>query len=156
MIGLLFYPEYLFLNSKPTPGSIANDLINQIRFKNCDYIMKYVTSEAISSDGSAARNSNIDWNDFNYPICLKLYHYNPEENPPQHRIRIALLRINHTFIILATFLNIITNIIGVAQKFMSIYVGFRMEASDWELVSFCFSSGSPCHSSSSSSPITSS
>ena len=40
--------------------------------------MKYVTSEAVSSEGSVAKAGNIDWNDFNYPILIKLYHYKPE------------------------------------------------------------------------------
>lgn len=78
--------------------------------------MKYVTSEAVSSDGSVAKSGNINWNDFNYPICLKIYHYDPQETPEVHRRRVALLRINHTLIIVATFLNIIANIAGAAQK----------------------------------------
>ena len=43
--------------------------------------MKYVTSEAVSSEGSDANKGNIDWNDFNYPCLIKIYHYNPEETP---------------------------------------------------------------------------
>ena len=39
--------------------------------------MKYITSDVVSSDGSLANKGNIDWNDFNYPICLKIYHLNP-------------------------------------------------------------------------------
>jgi hypothetical protein len=75
--------------------------------------MKYVTNEASSE--VAQNNGEIDWNDFNYPICLKIYHYNSEETPDAHKRKVALLRINHTLIILATFLNFITNIIGAAE-----------------------------------------
>lgn len=77
--------------------------------------MKYVTSEAVSSEGSVAKQSNIDWNDFNYPCLIKLYHYNPDETPEVHRRRVALFRINHTLIIVALLMNIIANIAGAAQ-----------------------------------------
>lgn len=41
--------------------------------------MKYVTGGAGStSEASMANKGQIDWNDFNYPICLKIYHYDSE------------------------------------------------------------------------------
>ena len=43
--------------------------------------MKYVTSEIASSEGSIAKSGSIDWNDFNYPCCLKIFHFNPDETP---------------------------------------------------------------------------
>ena len=80
--------------------------------------MKYVTSEAVSSEGSVANKGNIDWNDFNYPCLIKIYHYDPKETPEVHRRRVALLRANHTLIIIALLLNIIANIAGAAQKYL--------------------------------------
>ena len=51
--------------------------------------MKYVTSEAVSSEGSVANKGNIDWNDFNYPCLIKIYHYDPKETPEVHRRRVV-------------------------------------------------------------------
>lgn len=39
---------------------------------------KLVGSDIVSSDGSLAANKNIDWNDFNYPVCLKMYHFDAD------------------------------------------------------------------------------
>lgn len=75
----------------------------------------------------ANNNNNIDWNDFNYPICLKIYHYNSDETPDVHKRKVALLRLNHTLIILANFINIIANIIGAAQGYKYIKIELRME-----------------------------
>lgn len=43
--------------------------------------MKYVSKEVATSEASVANKSQIDWNDFNYPICLKIYHYDATETP---------------------------------------------------------------------------
>lgn len=43
--------------------------------------MKYVSSENATSEASVANKGQIDWNDFNYPICLKLFHYDSTETP---------------------------------------------------------------------------
>lgn len=75
----------------------------------------------------ANNNNNIDWNDFNYPICLKIYHYNSDETPDVHKRKVGLLRLNHTLIILANFINIIANIIGAAQGYKYIKIELRME-----------------------------
>ena len=93
--------------------------------------MKYVASEVVSSEGSVANRGNIDWNDFNYPLLIKIYHYDPTETPEIHRRRVALLRLNHTLIILATFLNIIANIVGAAQQYPLDYAACLREVCDW-------------------------
>ena len=115
--------------------------------------MKYVASEAVSSE-SVANKSNIDWNDFNYPCLIKIYHYSPEETPEVHRRRVALLRINHTLIIVATFLNIIANIAGAAQGYLFPYAESNRAECDWESASSCFSCGSLWLSNFYSSPTT--
>lgn len=40
--------------------------------------MKYMASEIVSSDGGLTNNKSIDWNNFNYPVCLKMYHFDPD------------------------------------------------------------------------------
>ncbi len=80
--------------------------------------MKYVSKEVATSEASVANKSQIDWNDFNYPICLKIYHYDATETPEVHRRKVMLLRVNHTLIILATFINLIANIAGAIQGYL--------------------------------------
>ena len=41
--------------------------------------MKYMSSENNSDAG--ARNKKIDWNDYNYPCCLKIFHYDSDQTP---------------------------------------------------------------------------
>lgn len=103
--------------------------------------MKYVASEVVSSEGSVANKGNIDWNDFNYPCLIKIYHYNPDETPEIHRRRVTLLRINHTLVIFATFLNIIANIAGAAQGYLYCNLEFLWEESDWQSAFSYFSFG---------------
>jgi hypothetical protein len=78
--------------------------------------MKYVAgggSEANQSEDGDLKK--IDWNDYNYPVCLKIFHYDPKETPEVLRKRVALLRINHILIIVACVWNFINNIVNAAQ-----------------------------------------
>jgi hypothetical protein len=44
--------------------------------------MKYMSSDVGSNNETAVETiKKIDWNDFNYPICLKIFHYDAEETP---------------------------------------------------------------------------
>lgn len=79
--------------------------------------MKYVSKEATGSESSVANKDQIDWNDFNYPICLKIYHYDSDETPEVHKRKVGLMRLNHVLIMLGTFVNIIGNIAGAAQGY---------------------------------------
>ena len=83
--------------------------------------MKYMTkaaSEIASSDSSLTNNNNnIDWNNFNYPVCVKLYHYDPSETPEIHKRKVSLFKLNHLLIILSTILNFVTNIINTATGY---------------------------------------
>lgn len=80
--------------------------------------MKYVASEVASSgEDMNGGNKKVDWNDFNYPVCLKVFHYTPEETPEVLRRTVSLLRVNHLLIIVACLLNFITNIVDTAQGY---------------------------------------
>ena len=79
--------------------------------------MKYISKDGTGSDSQVAGKDQIDWNDFNYPICLKIYHYDSDETPEVHKRKVGLMRLNHTLIIVGTFINFITNIIGAAQGY---------------------------------------
>lgn len=68
-----------------------------------------------SEDANLEQPKKIDWNDFNYPICLKIFHFNPDETPEVLRRRVLLLRANHLAIIIACILNFIANIVSTAQ-----------------------------------------
>lgn len=92
--------------------------------------MKYVSKEPTGTESSVANKDQIDWNDFNYPICLKIYHYDSEETPEVHKRRVGLLRLNHILIMLGTFINIIANIAGAAQGYLFPNLEFLMEASE--------------------------
>ena len=92
--------------------------------------MKYVSKEPTGTESSVANKDQIDWNDFNYPICLKIYHYDPEETPEVHKRKVGLLRLNHTLIMLGTFVNIIANIAGAAQGYFFLDLEFTMAVSE--------------------------
>jgi hypothetical protein len=76
--------------------------------------MKYMKSEA-ETHSENLESKKVDWNDFNYPCCIHLFHYNPEETPEVLRRRAALLRLNHILIIFTTLWNFISNIVATAQ-----------------------------------------
>lgn len=60
-------------------------------------------------------NNSINWNDFNYPICLKLFHYDRTKVPEAYRRQVVLLWLNHILISVSMGLNLLTNIIATAQ-----------------------------------------
>ena len=118
--------------------------------------MKYVTKE-VTSEATVTNNSNqIDWNDFNYPVCLKVFHFNQDETPDIHKRKVRLLWLNHILILLANLLNIIANIAGAAQGYACLNLEYRKEDCASASVSSSFSSGSPGPSSCCSCPTTSS
>lgn len=43
--------------------------------------MAYVSEKVPNSSEAGLEPKPIDWNDFNYPICLKIFHYTPSEIP---------------------------------------------------------------------------
>jgi hypothetical protein len=43
--------------------------------------MKYLSKEPTGSETGVNGKQEVDWNDFNYPICLKIYHYDSDETP---------------------------------------------------------------------------
>ncbi len=76
--------------------------------------MKYAQSDPdVNSDHDAKK---INWQDYNYPICLKIFHYDPEETPQHLRRKVGLLRLNHILIILSLIWNFINNIVDAAQE----------------------------------------
>lgn len=90
--------------------------------------MKYLSKEPAVSESNVASKEQIDWNDFNYPMCLKIYHYDSDETPEVHKRKVGLMRLNHVLIMLGTFVNIIANIAGAAQGYISCNLGSPMEA----------------------------
>ena len=41
--------------------------------------MKYEAGSGAGSENMD--NKKIDWDDYNYPICLKIFHYDSNETP---------------------------------------------------------------------------
>jgi hypothetical protein len=76
--------------------------------------MKYTKPDS-DAGSENIESKKIDWNDFNYPICLKIFHYNSDETPETLRWRVRFLRLNHTLIIFAIFWNFINNCVDAAQ-----------------------------------------
>ena len=60
----------------------------------------------------------INWDDYNYPICLKIFHYDPQETErfkPDISKKVLLLKINHILIIVACIWNFFNNIVNTSQ-----------------------------------------
>lgn len=74
--------------------------------------MKYMSSEQGSEGG---HNKKIDWNDYNYPCLIKIFHYDSDETPEALRKSVCLLRINHILIIFTCVWNFINNIVNASQ-----------------------------------------
>lgn len=72
----------------------------------------------------------IDWNDFNYPCCLNLFHYDSDETPEHLRGKVRLLRINHLLIIFTGLWNFVTNIVGAASGYPQPYAESKMVSSE--------------------------
>lgn len=79
--------------------------------------MKYVKEDADAHSDNLS-TKKIDWDDYNYPICLKIFHYNADETPEPLRRKVFLLRINHILIIFALIWNFINNIVDAAQGYL--------------------------------------
>lgn len=62
-------------------------------------------------------SKKIDWNDFNYPCCLNIFHYDSDETPEHLRNKVRLLRINHLLIIFTGLWNFINNIVDTASGY---------------------------------------
>ena len=77
--------------------------------------MKYMGSEGGSDHGE---HKKIDWNDFNYPCCLKLFHFDADETPPHLKKQERLLRINHVLIIFTCLWNLVNNIVNTAYGYL--------------------------------------
>lgn len=80
--------------------------------------MKYFGSEVGSKNEEMSKESKkVNWNDFNYPCCLRIFHYDSEETPEVLQMKVTLIRVNHILIITACLLNFFTNIVGTAQGY---------------------------------------
>ena len=81
--------------------------------------MKYLkgSDAGTASESGLNGKKQVDWDDYTYPPCgcIKMFHYVPEETPERYQRRALLLKINHIAIIVALFLNFLTNCIGAAQ-----------------------------------------
>lgn len=77
--------------------------------------MKYAAKSDADVNSDHQESKKINWEDYNYPICLKIFHYDPTETPEHLRRKVAMLRINHMLIIIALLWNFISNIVGAAQ-----------------------------------------
>ena len=64
-------------------------------------------------------NKKIDWDDYNYPICLKIFHYDSDETPESLKWRVRGLFWNHILILLFLPWNLINNIVNAAQGYPS-------------------------------------
>lgn len=76
--------------------------------------MKYMKSEP-ETHSENAEPKKVNWNDFNYPCCIQLFHYDPAETPEVIQGKVRLLRINHILIIFTTLWNFVNNIVNTAQ-----------------------------------------
>ena len=56
----------------------------------------------------------INWNDFNYPPLIKVFHYNASELEPPVRNKVRLMWLTHIIVVVVTLLNLISNIAQVA------------------------------------------
>ena len=43
--------------------------------------MKYAAKSDADVNSDNQETHKINWNDYNYPICLKIFHYDPNETP---------------------------------------------------------------------------
>lgn len=77
--------------------------------------MKYMKSDS----GSDKAEGKIDWNDFNYPCLLKIFHYDSDQTPEALSRTVLLLRVNHILIIFTCLWNFINNIVDAAQGYSS-------------------------------------
>ena len=57
----------------------------------------------------------MNWNDFNYPCCVHIFHYDHNETPEVLRSKVKLLRANHILIIFVTLWNFVNNIVNSTQ-----------------------------------------
>ena len=83
-------------------------------------IYKIVGMDAKYETGSGAESESlgekkVDWDDYNYPICLKIFHYDSDETPEPLRWRVRGLFWNHIFILFFLPWNLINNIANAAQ-----------------------------------------
>jgi hypothetical protein len=92
------------------------------------YMMKSEVKSDIDTHSENLESKKIDWNDFNYPCCLKIFHYDADETPEVLKRRVALLRVNHILILFVTLWNFINNIVDAAQGYPFHYSEFSRAA----------------------------
>ena len=76
----------------------------------------------MSSENNSDTGDNkkkVDWNDYNYPCLIRIFHYDGDETPKALVWRARLLRINHTLILFTCLWNFINNIVNAAQGYLS-------------------------------------
>lgn len=78
--------------------------------------MKYVASEVgTNAEDLNTKDKKVNWEDYNYPCCLQIFHYNSEETPDVLKRKVAFLRVNHILMLAVNILNFIANIVDTAQ-----------------------------------------
>jgi hypothetical protein len=79
--------------------------------------MSYAPSDdkGLSETNVNAQSNQINWNDFNYPCLLKLFHYTQADVPLEFRRLVFLLWLNHVLIWTVEILNVIANIAATAS-----------------------------------------
>ena len=80
--------------------------------------MKYASPEQGSEN---LTNKKVDWNDYNYPCLIKIFHYDSDETPEPLVRRVRLLRIAHILIVFVCLWNFINNIVDTAQGYSFVY-----------------------------------
>lgn len=80
--------------------------------------MKYEENDAVSnSEANMNGQTAINWNDFNYPCLLKMFHFKRSELPLEFRRVVTMLWLNHILIWAVELLNFITNIVATASGY---------------------------------------
>ena len=98
--------------------------------------MKYgIKNMTHSEQESIKPDTGIDWNHYNYPPCLKIFHYSREHVPEDLKRLVFLLWFNHILILVTTVFNFVTNIVATATGYTANYADILMHGSSWSSAS---------------------
>jgi hypothetical protein len=70
----------------------------------------------------ASQPKEIDWNDFNYPPCIRLFHFRVSEVPQEHRATVMVLLACHLLLLVISLLDLVSNIVQAAMNLGKIRV----------------------------------
>lgn len=86
--------------------------------------MKYSSSE---HESEKIGGKKIDWNDYNFPCCVHIFHFDPDETPEPLVNKVRLLRLNYMLIVFVCLWNFVNNIVGTAQGYLCVDAGWTKE-----------------------------